>query len=85
MVPVWVLAAFGSVLVGVLSGEAYLTWLPVVMALSILVAFAIQLGLRRPAGLVARLGGSLAGAFVVVVVATAILVAVHPDGVHILT
>jgi hypothetical protein len=85
MIPVWVLAALGAVLVGVLSGEAYLTWLPVVMALSILVAFVIQLGLRRTEGLVTRLGGSMVGAFAILVVATAILVVAEPVGVHILT
>jgi hypothetical protein len=85
MIPVWVLAAAGAVAVGVTAGEAYLTWLPVVAALSILVAFAIQLGLRRTEGLVTRLGGSMVGAFAILVVATLVLVLVEPAGVHILT
>jgi len=84
MIPVWVLALLGAVLVAVLAGEAYLTWLPVVATLCFLAAFAIQLGLRRTEGLVTRLGGSLVGAFAVLAVATLVLVIAEPSGVHIL-
>jgi hypothetical protein len=84
MIPVWLLAVIGAVLVGVLAGEAYLTWLPVVAALCILVSFAIQLALRRTEGLVKRLGGSMVGAFTVLVVATLVLVLAKPVGVHFL-
>ena len=85
MAPAWVGAVVGVVLVVLFSGERYLTWLPVVMALCMLLAFAIQLALGMRAGLVARLGGSAAGALVVLAVATVVLLLVEPDGLHILS
>lgn len=85
MAPIWLLAVVGAVLVAGLSGERYLTWLPVVMALCLLASFAIQLGLGREPGLVTRLGGSAIGALAVLVATTGILMLVRPGGVHVLT
>lgn len=84
MAPSWIAAVAGAVLVGVLAGEHYLTWLPVVMALCVLLAFAVQLAVGMRPGLVSRLGGSLTGSLAVLVVATAVLLTADPDGLHIL-
>jgi hypothetical protein len=78
VVPVWVLALAGAVVVGVLapaSGRSAtsLTWLPIVLAGSVLVTFAIQLALQRKEGLVIRMMASLGGALVICALATGIL------------
>jgi hypothetical protein len=71
---VWVLVAVGAVLVGLLlpPGEA-IGWLPIVLALGMLVAFSAQLALRTVEGLVTRLAVTASGAIVLLVVATAVL------------
>lgn len=78
VIPVWVAAAAGAVVVGVAAGERYLDWLAVVLAGAVLLAFVIQLALQQREGLVTRLMASLAGAFAVLVVATGVLFALHP-------
>ncbi len=72
VVPVWVIALIGAV-VGVLSASAYLTWLPIVLAVAVLITFAIQLALQRKEGLVTRMMASIGGALVILAVATAVL------------
>lgn len=71
--PVWVAALVGAVVVGVFAGSAYLTWIPMVLALSMLLAFVIQLALQRKEGLVARLAASATGALVILAVATGVI------------
>lgn len=83
MAPAWLAAAAGGTLVGLFAGDGYLTWLPVVMALCVLLAFGIQLALGMRPGLVSRLGGSLTGALGVLIVATIVLVALDPDGIRV--
>jgi hypothetical protein len=77
VIPVWVIALAGAIVVGVLAPKtspgAYLTWLPIVLAGSVLVTFAIQLALQRKEGLVTRLMASLGGALIILAVATAVL------------
>jgi hypothetical protein len=78
VIPVWVIALAGAVVVGVLAPKtsspgAYLTWLPIVLAGSVLITFAIQLALQRKEGLVTRLMASLGGALIILAVATAVL------------
>jgi hypothetical protein len=78
VIPVWVLALAGAVLVGVLVPResvlgSSLTWLPIVLAGCVLVTFAIQLALQRKEGLVTRLMASLGGALVILAIATAVL------------
>ncbi len=72
VVPVWLLALAGAVLVGVLLAPS-LTWLPIVLAVCVLLTFAIQLGLQRKEGLVTRIIVSIGGALVIVGFATAVL------------
>ncbi|MEP6843849.1 MAG: hypothetical protein ABJA11_10020 [Pseudolysinimonas sp.] len=78
VVPVWVLALAGAIVVGVLAPASTrtvtsLTWLPIVLAGSVLVTFVIQLALQRKEGLVIRMMASLGGALVICAVATGIL------------
>ncbi|HXR45067.1 MAG TPA: hypothetical protein VN759_09690 [Pseudolysinimonas sp.] len=72
VVPVWVLALAGAVIVGVLAAPS-LTWLPIVLAVCVLVTFAVQLAVARKEGLVTRMIASIGGAVVIVGLATAIL------------
>ena len=78
VVPVWVVALVGVIAVGVFAPHesgagASLTWLPIVLAGSVLVTMAIQLALQRKEGLVTRMMASLGGALVICAVATGIL------------
>lgn len=76
VIPVWVVALVGVVVVAVFAASASLTWLPIVLAGSVLVTMAIQLALQRKEGLVIRMMASLGGALVICAVATGILVLV---------
>lgn len=78
VIPVWVVAVLGAVLVGALAGDRYLDWLAVVLAGCTLLAFVIQLAVSQRIGLVTRLMASVAGALAVLVVATGVLFALHP-------
>lgn len=79
VVPVWVVALAGALVVGAVAprgsgASAALTWLPIVLAGSVLLTMAIQLALQRKEGLVTRMAASLGGALVICAVATGILV-----------
>ena len=76
VIPVWVVALLGALVVGFVAPDAAFVWLPVVMAGSILLTFVIQLGLSRKEGLVSRIVASLAGALVILVVATVVVWAI---------
>jgi hypothetical protein len=73
VVPVWVIALVGAVMVAVFAASSSLIWLPIVLAGSVLVTMAIQLALQRKEGLVTRMMASLGGALVICAVATGIL------------
>jgi len=73
VIPVWVVALAGAVAVGVFAASASLTWLPIVLAGSVLVTMAIQLALQRKEGLVTRMMASLGGALVICALASGIL------------
>lgn len=81
VVPVWIAAVVGAVLVGVVAASAYLVWIPVVLALCVLLTFALQLALRRKDGLVTRTTASVVGAVLVLAAATAVLAVVDAAGV----
>ena len=70
VIPVWVAALLGALVVAFVAPDAAFVWLPVVMAAAILLTFVIQLGLSRKEGLVSRIVASLAGALGILVVAT---------------
>ncbi len=78
ILPVWLTTLAAAIVVAVTAGSAYLTWLPVVLAGSVLLTSAIQLALRRKEGLVTRMIVSIGGALVILAIASAVLVAVHP-------
>lgn len=76
VIPVWVVALAGAIVVGVFAASSSLIWLPIVLAGSVLVTMAIQLALQRKEGLVTRMMASLGGALIICAVATGILVLV---------
>jgi hypothetical protein len=72
---VWVVAVVGAVIVGVISTPAGIyRWLAVVLAVTVLLTFVIQLALPSKEGLVTRMAASIGGSVVVLAVATGILV-----------
>jgi len=73
VIPVWVVALLGVVAVGAFAASRSLTWIPIVLAASVLLTMAIQLALQRKEGLVTRMMASLGGALVICAVATGIL------------
>lgn len=74
VVPVWLLAVVGSVLIGLFSPESdYFTWLSMVFAVVTISAFCIQLFVRSKEGLVTRLMLSIGGAVIILALATGIL------------
>ncbi|MCH1884383.1 hypothetical protein [Agrococcus sp. ARC_14] len=72
--PVWVLAALGAVLVGILQPTDGIVWMPIVLGGCTLVAFAIQLGGPTEPGLVDRLAAAVFGSVLILALASAILV-----------
>ena len=78
VVAVWAATAIGAALVGVFAGpDFYLGWLGIAMAASILIAMCVQLGTQEKRGFVARLSTTVAGSFVVLVIATIVLFFAH--------
>ena len=78
IIPVWILAVVGSVLVGLLTvGADYFTWLPIVLAGCVIGTFVIQLALQRIEGFVFRVMTSIAGAAVILGLATGVLALVR--------
>jgi hypothetical protein len=75
IIPVWVVAIVGAVLVGVIvTPSGIYRWLSVVLGVVVLLTFVIQLALPSKEGLVLRMAASIGGAVVLLAVATGILV-----------
>jgi len=81
ILPVWLTTLAAAIVVGITAGDAFLTWLPLVLAGVLLLTFAIQLVLSRKEELVTRMIFSIGGALVILVIATVVLGIVHPAGV----
>ena len=74
VVPVWLVAVLGAISVAALAEpENYLVFLPVVLGVTTLLTFGIQLGIRRKEGYVNRVTASVTGAVVVLILATIVL------------
>jgi hypothetical protein len=74
IIPVWVVAIIGAVLVGVIATPSgTYRWLSVVLAVTVLLTFIIQLALPSKQGLVIRMAASIGGSAVLLAVATAVL------------
>jgi hypothetical protein len=74
VVPVWLVAALGAIAIAVYADpSAYLVLLPVVLGVTTLLTFGIQLGIRRKEGYVNRVTASATGAVVILGLATVIL------------
>ena len=78
ILPVWLATLVAAIAVGVFSGAAFLTWLPVVLAGATLLTFVIQLALQRKEQTVTRMIFSIGGALVILLAATVVLALVHP-------
>jgi hypothetical protein len=78
ILPVWLVTLAAAIVVGVVAGATYLTWLPVVLAGVTLLTFAIQLTLQRKEETVTRIIFSVGGALVILLVATGVLALLHP-------
>lgn len=73
VVPVWLIALVGAIVIGVFSPRAeYFTWLGVVMAVAVLATFAIQLATRRPEGFVVRAMASTGVSLVILALASGV-------------
>ena len=78
ILPVWLLTLAAAIVVGVLAGSAYLTWLPIVLGGVLLVTFTIQLMLQRKEETVTRMIFSIGGALVILLGTTVVLAILHP-------
>ncbi len=73
VLPVWAVALLGAILVLLFAHARPFAWMLLVMVASVLLSFALQLATQTKDGLVVRISASAAGAFVIILVGTAIL------------
>jgi hypothetical protein len=74
VVPVWLVAIVGSVLIGLAVPPAhYLDWLPFVLAADVILTFCIQLAIVQKEGLVERMMACLGGSIVILGISTVVL------------
>lgn len=73
VLPVWLLAVVGAVLVLALTQKDSFAWLLLVFVLCVLVSFVLQLITATKDGLVERISIASSGAFVVVLVTAVVL------------
>jgi hypothetical protein len=78
ILPVWLTTLALLIVVGIVAGPAFLTWLPLVLAAVLFLTFAIQLVLSRKEELVTRMIFSIGGALVILVVGTVVLALLAP-------
>lgn len=72
---VWLATAAGALAVALfVPTEQLYVWLPLVLAIAVILTFVIQLSLQNKVGLVSRITMSLGGALVILAVATLITV-----------
>ena len=77
ILPIWVLVVIAAVCVGLFStDDGFLTWLPIVLAGSVILAFAVQLAIRRKEGFVLRIMSAATGSVIILGAATAVLAAI---------
>ena len=73
VLPVWALVIVGAVITGVtVDGDDHLTRLGIVLAVAVIVTFAIQLALQRKEGFVVRAMAAIGGSVLLLAVATGI-------------
>ena len=80
ILPVWLTTLAAAIVVGIIAGDGFLTWMPLVLAGVVLLTFVIQLVLSRKEELVTRMIFSIGGALVILVLASVVLAVVHPAG-----
>lgn len=74
IIPIWVVAIVGAVLVGTVSHpDGIYGWLSIVLVVCVLVTFIVQLALPTKEGLVMRTAASIGGAVIILAVATGVL------------
>jgi len=91
VIPVWILAAIGAILIAVLADRTshangffagaggYLDWLGIAFAIIVILTFVVQLLIQRSEGFVSRVVASIVGSLVILTVATAILAFLPPS------
>lgn len=77
--PVWLAALVGAIVVGMFAGDRFLTWLPFVAAICVLLTFALQLSLQSKERLVTRIIASVGGVIAILAIATVVLSLMHPS------
>lgn len=71
---VWIATAVGALAVVLFApAPQHFTWLPLVLALAVILTFIVQLSLQNKVGLVSRITLSLGGALVILTIATLVL------------
>ncbi|PZE89903.1 hypothetical protein [Curtobacterium sp. MCBD17_008] len=75
VVPVWLLAVVGAVLVLTLTAKDSFAWLLLVFVAAVFVSFVLQLATQTKDGLVERISIASSGSFVVVLVTALVLLA----------
>ncbi|WIB26145.1 hypothetical protein [Curtobacterium sp. MCSS17_015] len=75
VVPVWLLAVVGAVLVLTLTAKDSFAWLLLVFVATVFVSFVLQLATQTKDGLVERISIASSGSFVVVLVTALVLLA----------
>ena len=78
ILPIWVLALAGAVVVAIVATADALIWIPVAMSACVVLALVIQIPVGRREGLVGRLSASIGGSFAILVLATLILIVAVP-------
>ncbi|HWK19619.1 MAG TPA: hypothetical protein VNR37_02475 [Microbacteriaceae bacterium] len=74
IVPAWILAIVGAVLIAVTALRTEWTlWVPVVCGLGVIVALALQVATRKPEGFILRASVAVCGVVVVFAVASLVL------------
>jgi hypothetical protein len=75
---VWAFALVAAVLIGIFSHpDRDGAWLSLALAASVMLALCLQLATREKRGFVSRLGSSVAGALVILAIATGVIYLVH--------
>lgn len=78
---VWVLAVLAAALIGVLAGrDRQMAWVPIAMLMLVFVSAGLQLMLAKPAGFIHRMSLSLAGAAVVLALASLVFLLAGASG-----
>lgn len=73
VLPVWLLSLIGAIVIGVTAPQdGRLTWLAIVLAIAVILTFAIQLAISRTDGFVVRAMASIGVSLIILAAATGV-------------